>query len=210
MIARSALLVMIVAAWFSTLTAPLAVRAQDIAAACAGAIRLAPLAATPEPATASQTTDAAPSWMTTELTDACTGETFRLANFAGKLLYVESMATWCGECYEQLTRIKEAFAQIPDAERDDVVLVALSSETNLPREDLASYADKTGFPLIFAVMPEAMLKAMVGDVGREWSIPSAMPHLIVAPDGTISELQTGGSSVDELLATFAGAQQTTP
>jgi hypothetical protein len=148
--------------------------------------------------------------MTTELTDACSGQTFTLAHFAGKTLYVESMATWCGECYEQLTRVKDAFAQIPDAERNDVVLVALSSEFNLPREDLARYADKTGFPLIFAVMPEAMLKTMVDDVGREWAIPSAMPHLIVAPDGTIGELHSGGSSTDELLATFADAHQTTP
>ena len=47
-------------------------------------------------------------WLTTELTDACSGETFALADFAGKTLYVESMATWCGECYEQLTRVQDA------------------------------------------------------------------------------------------------------
>ena len=35
-----------------------------------------------------------------------------------------------------------------------------------------------------------------------------MPHLIVAPDGTIGELHTGGSSADELLALFAAAQDT--
>jgi hypothetical protein len=143
-----------------------------------------------------------------ELTDACSGETFTRGAFAGKTLYLESMATWCGECYEQLTRVQRAATQIPEEERGDVVLVALSSETDLPREDLARYAEKTGFPLIFAVMPEAMLKAMVDDLGREWAIPPAMPHLIVAPDGTIGDLHTGGSSPDELLAFFAAAQDT--
>ena len=60
--------------------------------------------------------------------------------------------------------------------------------------------------MIFAVMPEAMLKAMVDDLGKAVAIPPAMPHLIVAPDGTVGELHTGGSSAEELLALFADAQ----
>jgi hypothetical protein len=209
MIGHMALLVTIVAAWFSLLATPLVVRAQDTTDECASATWLAPLAATPEPKAPAQTTGEAPRWLTTELTDACSGEAFTLADFAGKTLYVESMATWCGECYGQLTRVQEAFAQIPEAEQEDIVLVALSSEIDLPREDLARYADKTGFPLIFAVMPEEMLIVMAQDVGREWAIPPAMPHLIVAPDGTIGELHTGGSSAEELLALLAEVQAST-
>ncbi len=131
------------------------------------------------------------------------------ADFAGKTLYVESMVTWCGECYGQLTRVQDAAEQIPEDDRGEVVLVALSSEVDLPREDLAEYAQKTGFPMIFAVMPEAMLKAMVDDLGKAVAIPPAMPHLIVAPDGTVGELHTGGSSAEELLALFAEAQAST-
>src|SRR5687767_13772795 len=109
---------------------------------------------------------------------------------------IESMATWCGECYGQLTRVQDAASLIPEDERDDIVLVALSSEVGLPREDLARYAEETGFPLIFAFMPQDMLKAMVDDLAQAVAIPPAMPHLIVAPDGTILELHTGGSSAE--------------
>ncbi len=207
MIGRIAILATIVAIVFGILTVPFAVLAQETTAECAGAVWLTATEATPEPETSAQTTDAAPSWLATELTDACSGEAFTLADFAGKTLYVESMATWCGECFEQLSRVQEAFARIPETERDEIVLVALSSEIDLPREDLASYAEKTGFPLLFAVMPEAMLKTMVDDIGREWAIPPAMPHLIVSPDGTIGDLHTGGSSAEELLALFAAAQE---
>lgn len=207
MIGRIALLVAIVVTWFGILAAPLAARAQETTAECAGALWLAPAEATPEPEASARTAADAPSWLTTELTDACSGEVFTLADFAGKTLYVESMATWCGECFAQLSRVQEAFTRIPEAERQDIVLVALSSEIDLPREDLARYAAKTSFPLLFAVMPEAMLKTMAADVGREWAIPPAMPYLTVAPDGTISELHTGGSSADELLALFAAVQE---
>ncbi len=211
-IARSPVRRMLAIAVFASasLSVPtVAAGTQDTAAACAGQVWLDVTSATSETDSTAQASSAMPSWMTADLTDACTGEAFTLADFAGKTVYVESMATWCGECYEQLTRVTEAFARIPEAERDNIVLVALSSEIDLPREDLANYAEKTGFPLLFAVMRDDLLKAMVDDLGREWAIPPAMPHLIVSPDGTVGDLHTGGSSVDELLAMFAEARQQT-
>ncbi len=176
---------------------------------CASSVWLAPVAATPAAETAIAPAET-PDWMTIELTDACSGEPFTLADFAGKTVYIESMATWCVNCYQQMVRAQEALAQLPGASRDEIVQVALSSEIGLPREDLARYAQKTGFPMIFAVMPEAMLKAMADDLGRDISVPPAMPHLIVAPDGTIGELHTGGSSAEELVALFTAAQATVP
>ena len=206
MIRPIAAFVTLTAVCSTLLSAPASVGAQE-ATDCASTFWLEAPEATPE-AGVRQIQEPSPAWLTTELTDACSGEAFTLADFAGKTLFIESMATWCGECYGQLTRVQDAASQIPEDERGDIVLVALSSEVGLPREDLARYAEETGFPLIFAVMPEDMLKAMVDDIGQAVAIPPAMPHLIVAPDGTIGELHTGGSSADELLALFADAQAT--
>ena len=205
MIRPIAVIVTLLSAWLSLLSAPAFVAAQEPAADCAATFWLGAPEATPQPG-AAEIQEKRPVWLTTQLTDACSGEAFTLADFAGKTLFVESMATWCGECYGQLTRVRDAAEQIPEDERADIVLVALSSEVDLPREDLARYAEETGFPMIFAVMPKEMLKAMVDDVGRAVAVPPAMPYLIVAPDGTIGELHTGGSSAEELLALFADAQ----
>jgi hypothetical protein len=207
MIRWIAVMVALMASWIIPLSTGASVEAQDTSAKCASSVWLEPLAASPEPSEiAAKATEAPPAWLTSELTDACSGETFTLADFSGKTLYVESMATWCGECYEQLTRVKQAAEQIPAGEQDEIVLVALSSEIGLPREDLAMYARDNDFPFIFAVLPEEMLKVMAADLGREIAIPPAMPYLIVAPDGTIGNLHTGGSSADELLTLFAEAQ----
>lgn len=172
------------------------------APACPSAVWLEPLAEAPA------TAEIAPAWLNTELIDACTGTPFALADFAGKTVYLESMATWCPPCRDQLARVKEASAQIPEEERADVVFVALSSEVDLPREALAEYAASNDFPFIFAVMPEEMLRALVDDLGREISVPPAMPHLIVAPDGTVGELRLGGESAEDLLALLSEAQAT--
>ena len=183
--------------------------AQDAAPVCASNVWLAPVAAGTDDANATppaQNSESAPAWLSTDLTDACSGETFALADFAGKTLFIESMATWCPSCHGQLTRLKEAAATLPEEQREEIVFVALSTEGELPREELANYAATNEFPFIFAVMPADMLRAMADDFGQEIAVPPAMPYLIVAPDGTVGELHTGGSSVEELLALFAETQ----
>jgi len=177
--------------------------AQDAAGDCASAFWLDELATSEEAAPAAAPIDA-PAWLTAELTDACSGETFALADFAGKTVYVESMATWCVNCHAQLTRVKEAAAQIPDEGLDNVVFVALSSEVDLPREALATYAADNAFPFIFAVLPAEVLQAMAADLGQEIAVPPAMPLLVIAPDGTVGDLHTGGASVEDVLALVAG------
>ena len=177
---------------------------QDAAPECASTVWLAPVEE--QTADAVESPDAAPAWLATELIDACSSETFALADFAGKTLYIEAMATWCPSCHGQLTRLKEAVATLPEEQRADFVFVALSTEGDLPRESLAEYAATNEFPFIFAVMPADMLRAMADDFGQEIAVPPAMPYLIIAPDGTVGDLHTGGSSVDELLALFAETQ----
>jgi thiol-disulfide isomerase/thioredoxin len=145
--------------------------------------------------------------MAAELIDACSGETFTLEDFAGKSIYLEAMATWCPPCRDQLARVKEAAAQIPEEERTDTVFVALSTEVDLPRETLAEYAAANDFPFIFAVMPAAMLQAMVEDLGQEIAVPPATPHVIVAPDGTVGEVHTGSAEPAEVLALLAAAAE---
>ncbi len=200
--------VLVSMSWLLLLPGVSPVGARATAGSCASSVWLDTLPGTPAPLeTASPPGREAAAWMTTELIDACTGTPFSLADFAGKTMYIESMATWCGECYEQLTRATEAAKRIPATEREGTVFIALSSEIDLSRDDLAAYAAKTAFPMIFAVMPEAMLKAMVEDLGREVAIPPATPHLIVAPNGTIGALHTGGSSPEELLALLDDARE---
>lgn len=185
--------------------------AQDSAADCASAVWLEPLAtaeAETDDATAAQETEAAPTWLSAELTDACSGKTFTLADFAGKAIYVEAMATWCPPCRDQLARVKEASAQIPAEEREETVFVALSSEVDLPRETLAEYAATNDFPFIFAVMPVEMLQAMADDLGQEIAVPPATPHLIVAPDGTVGALRTGGEAPEDILAVLTEVRET--
>jgi thiol-disulfide isomerase/thioredoxin len=140
-----------------------------------------------------------PDWHRLELTDARTGETFTLEDFAGQTVYVEPMATWCSNCRRQLENLSEAQAQLVEAEDDSVVFLALSVETNLEADDLAAYADDLEFDFDFAVMSEEMLVALVDEFGRAAANPPSTPHFIIRADGSYTELTTGFKDAEAIL-----------
>jgi thiol-disulfide isomerase/thioredoxin len=144
-----------------------------------------------------------PAWQQLALTNARTGETFTLADFEGKTVFVEPMATWCGNCRRQLNNVKEASNELAG---DDVVLVALSVETTIDDTTLANYADSAGFDWLFAVITPELLVELADEFGRSIANPPATPHFIIRADGTTTDLVTGIEPAAQILSQIAAAQ----
>lgn len=136
-----------------------------------------------------------PDWQTIELTDARTGETFTLASFVGKTVFVEPMATWCTNCRQQLGNVREARAQLGD----DVVFIGLSLETTLSDADLAQYQSDQGFDWTFAVMTPELLQGLADTFGRSITSAPSTPHFVIRPDGSYTDLVTGIDPVDQIV-----------
>lgn len=144
----------------------------------------------------------AAAWQKIALTNVRTGETFTLADFAGKAVFVEPMATWCTNCRRQLTNVSSARAQFGD----DVVFVALSVETNISNEDLKAYTDSTGFDWVFAVATPELIQELVSLYGQTITNPPSTPHFIIRPDGSTTDLVTGIEGVEEIVTQIQNAQ----
>jgi thiol-disulfide isomerase/thioredoxin len=144
---------------------------------------------------------AKPAWQTTKFIDARTGKAFTLADFPGKTVYVENMATWCANCAQQLRYVKEAQAKL---DPNKVVFIALSVESNLKPADLASYADKGGYNFPFAILDAEQLKLMVDAFGFSAINPPSTPHFVIKPDGTVSKLLTGFADANALIKSLGG------
>lgn len=145
-----------------------------------------------------------PPWQTLPLTNARTGETFTFADFAGKTVFVEPMATWCTNCRQQLGNVSSVRTQL---DADQFVFIALSVETNIPAADLAQYAEDNGFDWLFAVLTPEMLGELTATFGRTITNPPSTPHFIIRPDGTTTGLTTGiesGSQIVEQLTAASG------
>jgi len=136
-----------------------------------------------------------PAWQQLELTDARTGETFTLADFSGKTVFVEPMATWCTNCRRQLGNVREARAQLND---DNVVFIGLSLETTISNADLAQYQSDQGFDWTFAVMSPEILQQLADAFGRSITSAPSTPHFVIRPDGSTTDLVTGIESVEQI------------
>ncbi|GAB4279956.1 MAG: hypothetical protein Kow0080_32510 [Candidatus Promineifilaceae bacterium] len=143
------------------------------------------------------------SWQQITLTDVRSGETFTLADFAGKTVFVEPMATWCTNCRRQLTNVQAARGQLNN---EDVIFVALSVETNISDAELAQYTEDTGFDWVFAVATPELLDELVSVYGRSIINPPSTPHFIIRPDGTTTDLVTGIDAPDQLINQITNAQ----
>jgi hypothetical protein len=139
-------------------------------------------------------------WQTLPLTNARTGESFTLGDFAGQTVFVEPMATWCSNCRQQLMSVQQARAGLSD----EVVFIALSVETNISDADLARYADGFGFDWTFAVMSPEILQELATTFGRTVANPPSTPHFVIRPDGSVSELITGIQSPADIAALVGG------
>lgn len=144
-----------------------------------------------------------PPWRTLPLTNARTGETFTLADFEGKVVYIEPMATWCTNCRVQMAEVIQVHQQL---NADEYAFVSLSLAETVTDEQLAAYADERGYPWVFAVATPEMIEALVTQYGRGVTVPPSTPHFILTPDGRASGLATGQHSAQTLINDLMGAR----
>lgn len=147
---------------------------------------------------------AGPEWTRISLTDVRSGESFTLADFAGKVVFVEPMATWCSNCRAQQREVRTILDRFG---ADEVVFLSLSVEIGLGTRVLSDYAATNDFQWRFAVANQDLLNALVAQFGRSVATPPATPHFFIAPDGTVSALSTGmhnAARLEELIRTVQG------
>ena len=134
-------------------------------------------------------------WANAPLTDVETGETFTIAELAGKPLFIETMAIWCGNCRAQQGRFTEAFAQMAPGTAEYVVLTVDPSET---AEDLARYKSERGFTGRYAVAGKELARALDAEFGPNAINPPSVPVVFVSPAGEV-EFSTGPEDVERIV-----------
>jgi len=140
---------------------------------------------------------ARPGWQTVALTDARTGASFTLADFAGKTVLVEPFATWCTNCRRQLPNVDSARQQVDPTQ---YVFVVLSVAENVDNATLTQYATDNGCNFIYAAASMEITQGLVDSFGRSAITPPSTPHFIIRPDGSLTALGTGSHDATALVA----------
>ncbi len=137
-----------------------------------------------------------PEWLDLPLVNARTGEPFRLSEFKGKAVILESMAVWCPSCTQQQKHIGLAMADLGE----DVIAISLDTDLAESPEILSLHAQVEGFDWVFAVSSPEMNAALLVDYGPSILTAPSTPILIIAPEGTPSGPHLGITPGPDLVA----------
>jgi thiol-disulfide isomerase/thioredoxin len=132
---------------------------------------------------------AKPDWFNIKMTDVRTGQTFTVNDFAGKVVLVETMATWCITCIEQQMEVKKMESQISNPK--DLVVISLDTDLNEDAATLKEYANSYGFDWHFAISPLEVDRALGNLYSSAFMNPPLAPMLFVDRHGSVYSLPFG-------------------
>lgn len=143
-------------------------------------------------ATENQTSQA---WMNIELEDVKTGETFKIADFKGKPVLLESFAVWCPTCTKQQKEIKKLHEEIGDS----IVSISLDADPNEDGSKILEHIQRNGFEWYYAVSPIEMTQSLISEFGNGIINAPSAPVVLICKDGSFRKLGgTGARNVDKL------------
>ena len=131
-------------------------------------------------------------WFSIELTDAQTGQTFTMNDYAGKVVLVETMAIWCPNCIVQANEVQNLHKLLGNP--DDLVSVSLDVDLNEDQASLKEYAGGYGFDWHFAVAPLEVSRALGNLYSAQYLNPPLSPMLIIDREGNVHTLDYGKKS----------------
>ena len=134
-------------------------------------------------------------WLTAELTDVASGETFTISELPKPVL-IESFAVWCPVCTRQQQETKKL-----EAQRSDITSVSLDTDPNEDASNVRSHIERNGFDWRYAVAPAAVSASLSQDFGLDMlSVPLA-PMVVVCENNKATQLRNGVKAASELSST---------
>lgn len=132
-------------------------------------------------------------WRDFELTEVETGVMFRISDFEGKSVILESMAVWCPTCTRQQREIAELVQS-----GDDSIHISLDTDPNEDEDILLTHKRNNGFTWNYIVAPSGMSQSLVDEFGLTVITAPLAPVILVCPDQSARLLKSGVKSADKL------------
>ena len=134
------------------------------------------------------------------MTDVNTGNPFKVSDFAGKVVLVETMATWCPTCQGEMSQVQQLHVDYGTA--SDLVTISLDVDPNEDATILKKYAAQNGFNWLIAVAPESVGQFLAKNYDVDYLNPPLQPMLIIDRKGGVWGLPFGIKSAGSLKKTL--------
>jgi cytochrome oxidase Cu insertion factor (SCO1/SenC/PrrC family) len=137
-----------------------------------------------------------PGWFGVELTDVNSGRTFKVSDFKGKVVLVETMAVWCTTCLSQQQQIQALHTSL--GQQDGLVSLSIDIDPNENADTLKSHAEGHGFDWLYAVAPREVAHEIGQLYGDQFLNPPSAPMFIIDRQGKTHPLPFGVKSAAAL------------
>lgn len=135
-------------------------------------------------------------WKNFQLTDVATGKTFKISDFKGKPVLMESFAVWCPTCLQQQKQIKE----LRSTEGEAIIHISLDTDPNEDEDIVMDHLTTNGFDWYFAVSPPDMTRSLIDEFGLRFVNAPDAPVVLICGDQSSRFLGRGVKSADELIS----------
>lgn len=142
-----------------------------------------------QPASKNETVD----WKNFELRDIATGDTFRISDFEGRFVFLESFAVWCPTCLQQQKEIKKL-----KSSDGEIVHISLDTDPNEDEELVKEHYTRNDFDWYFAVSPPELTRALIDEFGLGFVNAPAAPVVLICGDQSSRFLGRGVKSAEAL------------
>jgi thiol-disulfide isomerase/thioredoxin len=151
--------------------------------------------AAPESLTSKENVEPISPWMNMDLTDVSSGKKFRISDFKGKPVLMESFAVWCPTCTEQQKQTKELEKRVGD----DIIHISLDTDPNEDKEQVREHVEKNGFGWLYAISPIELTQGLIDQYGIKVVNAPAVPMVLICPDQSTRFLRSGVKTPDDLI-----------
>jgi thiol-disulfide isomerase/thioredoxin len=134
--------------------------------------------------------------MDIELTDVATGQTFKISDFKGKPVLLESFAVWCPTCLAQQKEIKK----VKQSEGDAIIHISLDTDPNEDADKIREHMERNGLDWYFVVAPIELTNALIDEFGLAVVNAPSAPVILISEDQSARLLRSGVKSADDLLS----------
>ncbi|MFC2162205.1 TlpA family protein disulfide reductase [Candidatus Altiarchaeota archaeon] len=135
-----------------------------------------------------------PSWMDETLTDAVTGETYKISDFRGKTILIETFAVWCPTCRRQQDEVRD----LHDLLGDELASISLDTDPNEDIGQVRGHVERNRYDWRFSISPESLTKRLIDEFGVTVVNAPSTPVIIICPDGSRHLLGRGLKTSDKL------------
>jgi len=142
-----------------------------------------------------------PSWFNVKMTDVTTGKQFTINDFTGKVVLVDTMATWCPTCQGEMSEMKLLPTLYPAG--TDLVRVSLDVDPNEDETILKKYAAANKFDWYIAVAPIEVGRFLEMNYDQGYLNPPLQPMLFIDRQGGVYGLPFGPKSAESIQKTLA-------